>query len=154
MWARGLLRMLQVTVLGITAVLIPAASSAQHAMTVSARVVRSVAAQAFGDSRQSVLALEVSGLPAITKGVVKLNEIVLVDRFGRSHFPEMVAYPPTRMVVTSVRMESPNPLTPVAMDRGKPSYIFLVPRGETRFELRLPSMRPISVNAAMAPLAR
>jgi hypothetical protein len=124
---------------------------AQGPVVASARI-SGARAWARGDSTKTFLTLEISGLPAVASGAVKLNKFQLVDRAGRVHVPTGVGYRAPRLKLETVGWQYANPFTPD--DRGTPMYLYRVPRGETRFELRLPGMMPIAVNASIVGAPR
>jgi len=128
----------------------PRAMHAQGGVRVSARVQLPSAPLGYPDSGQMTLLLRIAGLSEGQRRDLKAGQIAIVSTSGMSFTP--------RAILLSSGAETRGSLLAryTDMARGKveePQYLFLVPRGATTFELRLPTLDPIPFTASIS-LAR
>jgi hypothetical protein len=129
----------------------PRVLRAQGGVVVSARIHLPSDPLARPDSGQVTLLLRINGLSQGQRRDLKAGQIAIVSASGMSFTP--------RAVILSSGAEMRRDLlaryTDKAQDRvEEPQYLFLVPRGATTFELRLPSRDPIPFTASPSLVRR
>jgi hypothetical protein len=122
----------------LPALLAPSAELNAQTPSVSSAVLRwpSRAMPSAADSGDVRLILKIANLPTERLKALQFRDIVVVDANNRTYRAQAFAFGPH------------DPLTPENIaDR---RYIFLVPRGQTRFELRLPALAPVPFIATVS----
>ena len=145
-------RLLTLVALVLTTALLPSGSvSAQGPLVATARMSSSPMTRAGVDSGKLIVALKISGIPEIALRYLRLDQIVLVDAFGRAYTP--------RGVAISARGVEPKPLLaalspPPAERLADRQYMFLVAPGLNTFEVRVANLNPVRVVASVTGPSR
>jgi len=119
---------------------------AAQGITVSARVSAGPVSWTGSDSSKAVLSLEISGLPPIPQAPLRHHKVKLVDEAGRTYTPVGIAIPAGEIGGPSLAADF---LRAHSTRNTTPKYLFFVPPGVTRFELQLPSIRPVRFTASV-----
>lgn len=115
---------------------------AQQPFGATARISSRVLTVIGADSGKVMLALKLSGIPEIGLRNLKREQVVLVDDRGRSYTPSMMAVGSPVARPTSLLAAYMQPPQENLADR---QYIFFVPPGSRTFELRVGTMKPVSI---------
>ena len=145
-------RLLTLVALVVTTALLPSGSvSAQGPLVATARMSSSPMTRTGVDSGKLMVALKISGIPEIGLRYLRLDQIVLVDAFGR-------AYTPLGVGISARGAESKPLLTawsaPQAERLADRQYLFLVAPGLNTFEVRVANLKPVRVVASVTGPSR
>lgn len=129
----------------------PTLLRAQQGLVVSARIQAPAFKLSSADSGKLELLLRISGVSETRRRALKANEITIVGVNGMRYVPSAVILTSNEEARRSLLAQ----YTDLARGRmDEPQYVFLVPRGATAFELRLPSRDPIPFTAAVSLVRR
>lgn len=119
---------------------------AAQGITVSARISGGPLFRTGPDSGKVALSLEIIGLPPIPQAPLPRDMVKLVDEAGRTYTPWGIAIQPIESTGVSLAGAY---LRAHTTRSSTPRYLFAVPPGTTRFELQLPSIRPVRFTASV-----
>ena len=124
--------------------------SAQQTLAATARINPHPNTRPGVDSGKHVLSLEISGIPEVASRGLNLHRILLIDEAGRAYTPSGIGWRASGKEQTSLLAA----YLGTAQNTSKPWYFFLVDPGSQTFELRVPGLKPVRVNALMVRPAR
>lgn len=118
--------------------------AAQQAVVASARLSSKTLSGVGWDSSKVVLVVEVVGLPPAAQSARPGIQVRVVDDAGR-------IYTPVGIAIDSLDGNTivPEYLRAPGARSTPPKYLFLVPPGTRRFELRVPSLDPVRFTASL-----
>ena len=146
---RGATRLTAVRLCTVTMLLSPVVLgrvvAAQQVRVASARVASTVSQWSGPQSGKVILSVEIADLPSAVRSVRSRDQIRVADDDGRMYTPMGVAY---RSLGNSNSLV-PEYLQTSSARRTRPQYLFLVPPGQTRFVLHVPSRQPVPFSASV-----
>lgn len=119
--------------------------AAQQVSVASARVASTISQWPSPQSGRVILLVEIADLPSAVRSARSRDQIRVADDVGRMYTPMGIAY---RSLDISNSLVPEYLQTPSAR-RTRPHYLFLVPPGQTRFVLHVPSRRPVPFTASV-----
>ena len=137
-------RLCTVTTL-LSSVVLGRGVAAQQVSVASARVASAVSQWPGPQSGNVILSIEIADLPNAVRSVRSRDRIRVADDVGRMYTPMGIAY---RSLDNSNSLVPEYLQTPSAR-RTRPQYLFLVPPGQTRFVLHVPSRQPVPFTASV-----
>lgn len=118
--------------------------AAQQVVVASARLSSRTLPVAGWDSSKVVLVVEIVGIPLASPSTRPRDQVRVVDDAGR-------IYTTVGLALGSLESSTfvPEYLRAPNVRSTPPKYLFLVPPGTTRFELRVPSLDPVRFTASV-----
>ena len=120
--------------------------NAQGPLAVTARMSPSPSTRAGADSGKHFVSLKISGIPEIGLRALRLDQVVLVDAFGRSYTPIGVAVEARSTEPKNLLVTYTTPPMERIADR---QYLYMVAPGLNAFEVRVANLKPIRVVATV-----
>lgn len=133
----------------LSSTLLGRSSAAQQVSVASARITSTVRSWPGADSGKVSLSVEIADLPGAVRSGRSRDQIKVADEVGRMYTPVGVGF---RSLDAGTSLVPEYLQTPSAR-RSRPHYLFLVPPGNMRFVLHVPSREPVEFTASLAARA-